>query len=450
VRGPILCFFGPPGTGKTSIGRSIANSLGRKFVRVSLGGVKDEAEIRGHRRTYVGALPGRIIQGIHTAGAKDPVFMLDEIDKIGQDFRGDPSSALLEALDPEQNFSFSDNYLEVPFDLSDVIFITTANRLDTIPPALRDRLEIMEFSGYTEEEKLSIAKKFLLPKLFEQHGLKTNQLGIGDNMVMDVIRKHTGEAGVRELERKLSGIFRKVTRKVVEGGKAEKVIVTPKVLHQYLGPERYAHQSIEKQDEIGVATGLAWTPVGGEVLSVEATKMPGKGKLIITGRLGGVMRESVQAALSYVRSNAEKWGIKSDFYQEDIHVHLPAGAIPKDGPSAGVTMITAIVSLLTGRAVRKDVAMTGEITLRGKVLGIGGLREKILAAHRAGLKTVLVPDENKKDLEDIPEKIKKTIKIVFIKTVDELLNIALKSLIIKRAKAVHLPKINQNYPGMTA
>lgn len=450
VRGPILCFLGPPGTGKTSIGRSIANSLGRKFARVSLGGLRDEAEIRGHRRTYVGALPGRIIQGIHTAGARDPVFMLDEIDKIGQDFRGDPSSALLEALDPEQNFAFSDNYLEVPFDLSDVIFITTANRLDTVPPALRDRLEVIEFSGYTEDEKLFIAQKFLLPKLFEQHGLKSGQLKMDGGVLMDVIRKHTSEAGVRELERKLSNIFRKVTRKIVEKGKQEKVVVTSPVLHQFLGPERYTHQVIEKQDEIGVATGLAWTPVGGEVLSVEATKMPGKGKLIVTGRLGEVMKESVQAALSYVRSNAEKWGIKSDFYREDIHVHLPFGAIPKDGPSAGVTMIVAIISLLTKQPVRRDVGMTGEITLRGKVLAIGGLREKILAAHRAGLKTVILPEENRKDLEDIPEKVKKTVKLVFVETVDELLNVALKSSIIKKAKlAPRLTKINRGYPGMT-
>lgn len=451
VRGPILCFLGPPGTGKTSIGRSIANSLGRKFVRISLGGLRDEAEIRGHRRTYVGALPGRIIQGIHTVGAKNPVFMLDEIDKIGQDFRGDPSAALLEALDPEQNFSFSDNYLEVSFDLSDVIFITTANRLDTIPLALRDRLEIIEFSGYTEDEKLFIAKKFLLSKLFEQHGLKRNQLGISDDILMEVISKHTSEAGVRELERKLSNIFRKVTRKVVQEGKKEKIVITPKILHQFLGPERYTHQAIEKQDEIGVATGLAWTPVGGEVMSVEATKMPGKGKLIVTGRLGEVMKESVQAALSYVRSNAEQWKIKSDFYREDLHVHFPSGAIPKDGPSAGVTMITAIVSLLTKQAVRRDVGMTGEITLRGKILAIGGLREKILAAHRAGLKMVIVPEENRKDLEDVPEKVRKTVKLVFVETVDELLNIALKSSIMKKAKpALLLPKISRSFPGAAA
>lgn len=434
IRGPILCFFGPPGTGKTSIGRSIANSLGRKFVRISLGGLHDEAELRGHRRTYVGALPGRIIQGVHTAGAKDPVFMLDEIDKIGQDFRGDPASALLEALDPEQNFSFSDNYLEVPFDLSDVIFITTANRLDTIPPALRDRLEIIDFPGYTEDEKLHIAKEFLIPKLLEQHGLKTKNVSMSDAVLLDVIRKHTSEAGVRELERKLATIFRKITRQVVENssigslraGQQLKVTVDKIKLHKFLGPARYTHQMAEKKDEIGVVTGLAWTPVGGEVLSVEATKMPGKGKLILTGQLGEVMRESISAALSYVRASADSFKIKEDFYKSDIHIHVPSGAIPKDGPSAGVAMITAIVSLLTKRAVSRSVGMTGEITLRGKVLEIGGIKEKILAAHRAGLKTVVMPEENKKDLEDVPAKIKKSLKFVFAKNIDDVLKVALK------------------------
>lgn len=426
VRGPILCFFGPPGTGKTSIGRSIANTLGRKFVRVSLGGLHDEAELRGHRRTYVGALPGRIIQGIHTAGAKDPVFMLDEIDKIGQDFRGDPAAALLEALDPEQNFSFSDNYLEVPFDLSKVIFITTANRLDTIPPALRDRLEIIDFSGYMEEEKLHIAKQFLIPKLIEQHGLKLKTVSLEDQTILDVIRKHTSEAGVRELERKLATIFRKITRQVVEKGQQTQIVVDDQKLHKFLGPARYTHQSAEKKDEVGVATGLAWTPVGGEVLSIEATKMPGKGKLILTGQLGEVMRESISAALSYVRSGADRFDIKEDFYKIDIHIHIPSGAIPKDGPSAGVAMMTAIISLLTKRPISRKVGMTGEITLRGKVLEIGGIKEKILAAHRAGLATVIMPEENKKDLEDIPLKIKKSLKFVFAKTVDDVLKVALK------------------------
>jgi len=426
VRGPILCFFGPPGTGKTSIGRSIANALGRKFVRVSLGGLHDEAELRGHRRTYVGALPGRIIQGMHTAGAKDPVFMLDEIDKIGQDFRGDPAAALLEALDPEQNFSFSDNYLEVPFDLSEVIFITTANRLDTIPPALRDRLEIIDFPGYMEDEKINIAKEFLIPKLVEQHGLKSKTISWADKILLDVVRKHTSEAGVRELERKLSTIFRKVTRQVVEKGQQLKVIIDNEKLHKFLGPARYTHQTAEKKDEIGVATGLAWTPVGGEVLSIEATKMPGKGKLILTGQLGEVMRESISAALSYVRSNADRFKIKEDFYKFDIHIHIPSGGIPKDGPSAGVAMITTIMSLLTKRPVSRDVGMTGEITLRGKVLEIGGVKEKVLAAHRAGLKTVVMPEENRKDLEDIPIKIKKVLKFIFAKTVDDVLKVAIK------------------------
>lgn len=426
VRGPILCFLGPPGTGKTSIGRSIANALGRKFVRVSLGGLHDEAELRGHRRTYVGALPGRIIQGIHTAGAKDPVFMLDEIDKIGQDFRGDPAAALLEALDPEQNFSFSDNYLEVPFDLSDVIFITTANRLDTIPPALRDRLEIIDFPGYMEEEKLHIAKQFLMSKLVEQHGLKFKTITLGDNAMLDVIRKHTSEAGVRELERKLSTIFRKVTRQVVEKGQQFKVVVDEQKLHKFLGPARYTHQRAEKKDEIGVATGLAWTPVGGEVLSIEATKMPGKGKLILTGQLGEVMRESVSAALSYIRSGAERFKIKEDFYKLDIHIHIPSGAIPKDGPSAGVAMMTALISLLTKRPVSRNVGITGEITLRGKILEIGGIKEKILAAHRAGLTTIIMPEDNRKDLEEVPFKIKKSLKFVFAETVDDVLKVALK------------------------
>ncbi|OGN18888.1 MAG: endopeptidase La [Candidatus Yanofskybacteria bacterium RIFCSPLOWO2_02_FULL_45_10] len=428
VRGPILCFFGPPGTGKTSIGRSIASALGRKFIRVSFGGLRDEAEIRGHRRTYVGALPGRIIQGIHTSGTRNPVFMLDEIDKIGQDFRGDPSAALLEALDPEQNFSFSDNYLEVPFDLSDVLFIATANMLDTIPPALRDRLEIIEFPGYTEDEKLAIAKKFLMPKLAKQHGLANSTVSISDGIFRDIIQQHTREAGVRELERKLSTIFRKITRKVVESGKSDKtkIKLTEQLLHKFLGSARYTHQVTEKKDEIGVATGLVWTPVGGEILSIEATKMDGRGRLVLTGHLGNVMRESIQAALSYVRANAVKLGIKEDFYKSDIHVHVPSGGIPKDGPSAGVGMITAIVSLLTKRPVRKEVAMTGEITLRGKVLEIGGIKEKILAAHRAGVKTIVLPAENKKDLEDLPPKVRQAIKFVLAKNIDEVLAVALK------------------------
>lgn len=428
IRGPILCFVGPPGTGKTSIGKSIARALGRKFVRMSLGGIRDEAEIRGHRRTYVGALPGRIIQGVHTAGTANPVFMLDEIDKIGMDFRGDPSSALLEALDPEQNSQFSDHYLEIPYDLSDVFFLTTANVLDTIPYALRDRLEIIEFAGYTEAEKLHIAKKFLLPKQLKEHGLAATQVEIPDAVTKDIINKHTREAGVRDLERQLATILRKVTREIVEKKSKAKINVTAKTLHSYLGPVRYSHQQAEKKDEVGVVTGLAWTPVGGEVLSIEASRMPGRGKLTLTGQLGDVMKESVQTALSYARRTAASLGIKSDFYKEDIHIHVPSGAIKKDGPSAGIAMATALISLLTNKPVRHDVGMTGEVTLRGKVLEIGGVKEKILAAHRAGLKTIILPEDNKKDIEeDIPKEIRKDLTFKFVKELDEVLKVALKN-----------------------
>jgi ATP-dependent Lon protease len=425
MRGPILCFVGPPGVGKTSIGRSIARSLNRKFIRMSLGGLRDEAEIRGHRRTYVGALPGRIIQSINQAGTKNPVFMMDEIDKVGMDFRGDPTSALLEVLDPEQNNAFQDHYLEAPFDLSNVMFITTANLLDPIPPALRDRMEVIHFPGYTEDEKLQIARKYLVPKQIKEHGLTAGRLEIQDSALHEIIRRYTREAGVRNLERTIATICRQIARKVVEGKKG-KTVVTGRTAHKYLGPPKFSFGLAEKRDEVGVATGLVWTEVGGDVIFIEATTMTGKGALILTGQLGDVMRESAQAAVSYIRSNAAVLGIDPEFNEKlDLHIHVPAAAIPKDGPSAGITMAAALVSVLTGRRVCRDIAMTGEITLRGKILPIGGLKEKLLAAHRAGIKTVLVPKENIRDLDLVPEHVRLEMQILPVESMDEVLHKAL-------------------------
>lgn len=424
MRGPILCFVGPPGVGKTSIGKSIARALNRQFIRMSLGGVRDEAEIRGHRRTYVGALPGRIIQSISQAGTNNPVFMMDEIDKLGMDFRGDPTSALLEVLDPEQNNSFQDHYLEAPFDLSDVMFITTANLLDPIPPALRDRMEVIHFPGYTEDEKLHIARRYLVPKQLKEHGLTTKMLSMADSALREIIRRYTREAGVRNLERQIATICRQVARKVVEG-ETGKTSVTGKVVHDYLGPEKFTFGLAEKKDEVGVATGLVWTEVGGDVIFIEATTMKGKGGLTLTGQLGDVMRESAQAAVSWIRANAAALGIDADFAESlDLHIHVPAAAIPKDGPSAGITMATALVSVLKGVPVRRKVAMTGEITLRGRVLPIGGLKEKLLAAHRAGIKTVLIPKENVRDLELVPEHVRTEMEIVPVASMNEVLELA--------------------------
>ena len=428
-KGPILCLLGPPGVGKTSLGRSIARALGRKFVRVSLGGVHDEAAIRGHRRTYVGALPGQIIQGMKKASTINPVFMMDEVDKIGHDFRGDPSAALLEVLDPEQNNTFADHYLEIPYDLSNVMFVATANVADPIPPPLRDRMEILEIPGYTRREKLAIARQHLIPKQLEEHGLKTEQLQIMDEAVEEIIEHYTREAGVRSLERQVASVIRGVAVKVAEGDLTPRTVKTEDDLREYLGPIKYTSEVAERTEETGVATGLAWTSVGGEILFIEATRMFGTGKLQLTGQLGDVMKESAHAALSYLRTNAEKYGVAKDFLEKsDIHIHIPAGAMPKDGPSAGVTMFTALVSLMTGIRVRHDVAMTGEISLRGRVLPIGGLKEKTLAAHRAGIKRVLVPERNKADLEEVPKEVRDELEFVIVNKLDEVLAAALESM----------------------
>ena len=427
-KGPILCLAGPPGVGKTSLGRSIAKAIGRKFGRISLGGVRDEAEIRGHRRTYVGSLPGRIIQGIKKAGTNNPVFVLDEIDKLGADFRGDPSSALLEVLDPEQNNAFSDHYLEVSFDLSKVMFIATANQLDTIPWALRDRLEIINLAGYTRQDKRHIAREYLVPKQLEEHGLTSEQCEITDQAILEIIDSHTREAGVRGLERQVGSLTRGVAVKVAEGTAKDKELVnTAADVEEYLGPQKYVSEVADRTSEPGVATGLAWTSVGGDILFIEATLMAGKGKLVLTGQLGDVMKESVAAALSFIRSRGPDLGLEAGNFIEktDIHVHVPAGAVPKDGPSAGVTMYTALVSLFLGVPVRPDVAMTGEITLRGNVLQVGGIKEKLLAAHRAGIKRVVIPERNVKDLIDVPDEVKNEMEIFNVSRMDEVLMHAL-------------------------
>ena len=424
-KGPILCFSGPPGTGKTSLGSSIARALGRKFIRLSLGGVRDEAEIRGHRRTYIGALPGRIIQGIRRAGSNNPVFMLDEIDKVGSDFRGDPSSALLEVLDPEQNFSFSDHYLDVPFDLSSVMFITTANILDTIPPALRDRMEVLQLLGYTLDEKIKIANRHLIPRQRREHGLKSDQISFTKGAVKQIITGYTREAGLRNLEREIAAICRGVASKIAEG-EIQPASIKVVNISKFLGPIRFTSEVKARISTPGIAMGLAWTPFGGELLFIEATAMKGQKGLTLTGQLGDVMKESATTALSFIRANANSLGIEEDFFEKsDIHIHVPAGAIPKDGPSAGVTMLTALTSLLTNKIIHKNLAMTGEITLRGQVLPVGGIKEKVLAAHRSGIKTLIMPLSNEKDLVDIPKKVQKEIRFHFVDKMKDVLSLAM-------------------------
>jgi len=436
TKGPILCFVGPPGTGKTSLGKSIARALGRKFVRLSLGGVRDEAEIRGHRRTYIGSLPGRIVQGIRNAGSNNPLFILDEVDKLGADFRGDPASALLEVLDPEQNSTFVDHYLDVPFDLSKVLFLTTANMLDTIPHALRDRMEVLELPGYTEEEKLKIAERHLIPKQLKENGLGETKIEFTPEAVAEVVRSYTREAGLRNLEREIARICRKIARSITEGEIAPEKI-TVDAIARYLGAPKFFSEAAERTQEPGVATGLAWTANGGDILFIESTRMSGQKGLTLTGSLGDVMKESAQAALSYIRSRADRLGIQPDFFDKaDIHVHVPAGAIPKDGPSAGVTIAASLASLLTGRPVRSEVAMTGEITLRGKVLPVGGIKEKVLAARRAGIKTIILPRRNEHDLDDIPPELRSELTMVFVDTVDEVLGHALRDATDGSAAAV--------------
>jgi ATP-dependent Lon protease len=434
--GVILCFVGPPGVGKTSLGQSIARALGRKFIRISLGGVRDEAEIRGHRRTYIGAMPGRILQAIRRVETRNPVFMLDEVDKLTYDFHGDPASALLEVLDPEQNVEFRDHYLEVGFDLSQVMFITTANLLEPIPAPLRDRMEIIMLSGYTEGEKIEIAKGYLIPRQLRENGLRSNEVTFTQKALENIIRSYTREAGVRNLEREIGSINRKVVTRIAEGGK-KKIKITPTLVREFLGrPQYFGNEEIAERTSIpGVATGLAYTPTGGDVLFIEATGMPGSKGFQITGSLGDVMQESARAALSYVRSRADEFSLKSNFFDEtDIHLHVPSGAQPKDGPSAGVTMATALVSLISRRPVRAEVGMTGEITLRGQVLPVGGVKEKVLAAHRSGLKTIILPKRNEADLEDLPKEVREEIDFVFVDTVDQVISAALETAPIKAEK----------------